>query len=51
MTRKKSRHYVVTVKVISRLGTKPIARVLGYDTVFVALTEGQTATFTTKRTK
>ncbi len=40
---------VVTVRSIE--GTRPITRVLGGDTIFVYLLEGQTARFATKLVK
>ena len=43
------RYYTVKIKVISRLGTKPVVKTIGYDTVFCWLGEGMTATYTTKR--
>ena len=43
--------YVVTVKVKSATGEKPLVRTLGGDTVFIALAEGMTATYATRQVK
>lgn len=43
--------FVVTVRVKSEDGSKPIVRALGGDTIFVYLTEGQTARWTVKAAK
>lgn len=44
-----TRDYVVVIKVKSRTGARPIVRTLGGNTVFCALTEGMTASWTLKR--
>lgn len=45
----KRKDYIITIKLRSDKGTKPICRVLCGDTIFVSLSEGQTATWTVKR--
>jgi hypothetical protein len=46
--KKKERIYTVRVVVKSATGEKPIVKALGGDTVFVYLTEGMTAKFSTQ---
>ena len=43
------KRFVVTIRVKSTDGTKPLVRTLGGDTVFVHLAEGQTAIWTIKQ--
>jgi hypothetical protein len=44
----KAKRWVVTVRVSSAFGNRPVVRTLGGDTVFISLLEGQTATWTLK---
>lgn len=46
---KTRRDYIVTVRIRSDNGDRPIVRTLGGDTVFISLAEGQIAEWTLKR--
>lgn len=45
----KAKTYLVQIRVKSRSGKRPIVRTIGGDTVFCALDEGMTATWTLRR--